>query len=331
VGRDKQSIILTIDGGLRVKSWSNEFEKVWEKHTGEIENCLLYEIIPLGKSTIHSVKQILNNGKPVKLKGVALPCPYGSSEVNINITPLNKKNLSLGAKISLEPTFTCNKGLQTVGDKHLEEISSTTATLAHGIRNPLNAIKGAVVYIREKYAKEQHLIQFIKIVEEEIARLDAFVAHYLSTSLNQKTIAKIDVNSVLKKIEILISFQVKSRKIKSVFKYGSNAYMKVNPFLIEQAILNVITNALESMSCGGQLTITTECINRSGGKYALVEISDTGCGIAKSTSRVLSSHKEGRGFGLLITYEILRSIHGHVEIRSKRGKGTIVRLYFPCV
>ena len=331
MGRDKQkSITVTIDDGLRVKSCSNEFETVWKKHAGEIEDRLLHEIIPLRKSTIHSIKQVFNNGRPIKLKGVTLPCPYGSSEVNINITPLNKMKLSLGAKILLEPTFTCTNGRQTFEDKHLEEISSTSATLAHGIRNPLNAIKGAVVYISEKYAGEKHLIQFIKIIEEEIARLDSFVAHYLSTSINQKTIAKIDVNSVLKKIEILISFQVKSRKIKSVFKYGSNAHVKINPFLIEQAILNVINNALEAMSRGGQVTITTECINRSGGKYALVEISDTGCGIAKGIPLVLSS-KKGRGFGLLITYEILRSVHGHVEIRSRRGKGTIVRLYFPCV
>jgi two-component system nitrogen regulation sensor histidine kinase GlnL len=249
----------------------------------------------------------------------------------MNITTLNKKKLSLGAKITLDPAFQCNDGKHTFENRITEKIIHSATTVAHGVRNPLNAIKGAAVYIREKYAKEAHLLPFLKIIEEEIGRLDAFIAHYLSSSMNQSIMDEVDVNSVLKKIEILISFQVKSHKIKAVFKCGYPLCVKVNPFLLEQAILNVINNAIEAMSHGGLLTITSKSIKRSGRKYALIEISDTGCGINKSTRRVLSSDKEGRGFGLPITYEILRSVRGHVEIKGLSGMGTAVKLFVPCL
>jgi two-component system nitrogen regulation sensor histidine kinase GlnL len=235
-----------------------------------------------------------------------------------------------GAQISAETCLKCNllEGIDQT--QKLGEISSTAATLAHGVRNPLNAIKGSVVYIREKYAGEKRLIQFIKIIEEEIARLDAFIAHYLSTSISQKSIDTIDINSVLEKIEILTSLQVQSRKLKALYELGCIRPVKINPFQLEQAILNVINNAMEAMSPGGQLTIKTKSLNRSGTRFALVEISDTGCGIAKDLPGVISSQNKGRGFGLFITHEILRSVGGHLEIKSERGTGTIVRLYFPC-
>jgi two-component system, NtrC family, nitrogen regulation sensor histidine kinase GlnL len=259
-----------------------------------------------------------------------LSCPYGSCEIDMKIVPLDKTNPSRGAKVSLEPNFLCKKETQSPEHTRMEEISSSVATLAHGVRNPLNAIKGAVVYIREKYSREKNLRVFTKIMEEEIARLDAFIAHYLSTAIEQKRIAAIDINSILQKIEVLMSFQVQSHKIKSVYHFGSIPRVKVNPFLIEQAFLNVINNAIEAMSQGGKLTITTESVNRSGKQYVLVEIADTGSGIMKSMPQRLLSQREGRGFGLLITHEILRSVSGHLEITSKRGKGTVVKLFFPC-
>jgi two-component system nitrogen regulation sensor histidine kinase GlnL len=331
MGRDKNSSIsFTIDDGLKLKSWSGEFEKIWGGKTPKIENCFFHEILPVNNATVNSVKRVLKDGKPVRLKEVKLSCPYGFCAIDMNIAPLDRKNLSNGVKISLAPAFICQKELQASDSVPMEEISSTVATIAHGVRNPLNAIKGAVVYIREKYPKEKNLNVFTRIMEEEIDRLDAFIAHYLSTAIEQKRIATVDINSVLRKIEILMSFQVQSHNIQPVYHFGSIPHVKINPFLIEQAFLNVINNAIEAMAQGGKLTITTEPVNRSKKQYVLVEIADTGSGIMKSISQTLSSHRKGRGFGLLITREIIKSVSGHLEITSKRGIGTVVRLFFPC-
>lgn len=322
---------MIIDEDLRVRSCSDEFASIWGRHAKTEEPYLLQEIIPLKTSVLASVREIFQNGKPVTLTGITMPCPYGSCDVEMSIHPIDTKRLFRGATVQLYPTFICEKADRLFGDRHREKIINTTTTLAHGVRNPLNAIKGAVVYIREKYAEEKNLAKFIGIIEEEINRLDTFIAHYLSTCATQKDNERVDVNSILKKIEVLTLFQVQSHGITAVFRYGSVSHVRINPFLMEQAVLNVINNAIEAMVGGGRLRIKTKPVNRAGKHYALVEISDTGGGIVRSSSPLQPPHKKGRGFGLLITYEVLRSVHGYLEISSKAGKGTTVRMYFPCV
>jgi two-component system nitrogen regulation sensor histidine kinase GlnL len=328
---NEKTFSLVVDGKLRVKSCSDEFSSVWGSHEKETGPRLLHEMIPLGTSALESIKSIFHNGKPINLKGIALPCPYGVCEATLSIHPVNSRNASLGAVVQMTPAFICHKAGHIAADKNMEEIRTATTTLAHGVRNPLNAIKGAVVYIREKYTREKNLVKFIHIIEEEINRLDTFIAHYLSASVTRRSIERVDVNSILNKIEILTSFQVQSHGIQANFQYGDIGTIKINPFLLEQAILNVINNAVEAMSRKGRLRVRTEAVNRAGKHYVLIEISDTGGGIAKTPSVGQGIHDKGRGFGLLITYEVLRSVQGHLEISSKGGKGTSVRMYFPCI
>jgi two-component system nitrogen regulation sensor histidine kinase GlnL len=107
----------------------------------------------------------------------------------------------------------------------------------------------------------------------------------------------------------------------------------INAFQIEQAILNIINNSLEAMQSGGQLMVRTYQKALSGSDFLVVEISDTGPGIAEGKIDTLAmpsdAEKEGRGFGLFITREILQYYGGHLEIKSRKGTGTTIRLHLP--
>jgi two-component system nitrogen regulation sensor histidine kinase GlnL len=105
----------------------------------------------------------------------------------------------------------------------------------------------------------------------------------------------------------------------------------INSFHLEHAILNVLNNAIEAMPSGGRLMVKTQSEFRSGIEFATIEISDTGHGIAggRSNGMIISSNVKGKGLGLFITREILRSCGGHLEIKSQRGMGTTAKLYVP--
>jgi len=85
------------------------------------------------------------------------------------------------------------------------------------------------------------------------------------------------------------------------------------------------------MPSGGRLTVKTQSEIRSGTDFALIEISDSGPGMAvdRNGDMVTPSKVKGKGLGLFITREILRSCGGHLEVKSKRGLGTVVKLYVP--
>jgi signal transduction histidine kinase len=104
-----------------------------------------------------------------------------------------------------------------------------------------------------------------------------------------------------------------------------------NPFHLEQAILNVINNAIEAMKSQGTLTIRTCAEKRPEGQFIVIEVIDTGQGMeaANIEDRELD-HTKGRGFGLFIAHEMVKYYNGRLEIRGEKGKGTTVRFYLPC-
>jgi two-component system nitrogen regulation sensor histidine kinase GlnL len=213
----------------------------------------------------------------------------------------------------------------------LPDIGKIASTFAHGVRNPLNAIKGAVVYLREKYANEKKLIEFTTIIEEEIARLDNFIANFLSTSVSEKDLRTTDINVLLKKIEVLTSLQAQLRNIEAIFEYGKPVMVTVNSFHLEHAILNVLNDAIEAMPSGGKLMVKTKSEYRCDDEFATIEITDTGHGMAMGMrdELVVPSKIKGKGSGLFVTREILRSCGGRLEIKSQRGSGTRAKLYIP--
>lgn len=325
--------IFSVDRRLRIISWSEDLEKIYGKSSCAVQGTPYYKIIPrINKGSTDAVTQVLRNGRTIRLKGYQIPCFCGEMKANIQITPSKNRNGNICcANIIIEAQPSCAISKSLKQSQRLVDIGKIAATLAHGMRSPLNAIKGAVVYIREKYTNEKKLSEFTNIIEEEISRLDNFIAKFLSTSIYDKGLSETDINLVLKKIEVLTYLQAKSHKIETIFEYGNISPVILNSFHLEQAILNVINNAIEAMPSGGRLAVKTKSDIYSGTKFAMIEISDTGPGIVKGrTDDITTTSKEkGKGLGLFITREILQSCGGHLEMKSKRGLGTTAKLYIP--
>ncbi len=99
---------------------------------------------------------------------------------------------------------------------------------------------------------------------------------------------------------------------------------------MKQALLNVVINGIQSMSQGGQLTISAHREENS----VVAEISDQGLGIAQDVQHKVfelyfTTKKEGNGIGLAQTYQILQWHYGSVEFQSAEGVGTTFRFRVP--
>jgi two-component system nitrogen regulation sensor histidine kinase GlnL len=323
----------SVDRALKINSWSEELEVIYGKSSAEVQGIPYHKIIPrINQNSKDAVMQVLKTGRPMSLKGNHITCFCGDGKASIRITPLKDKVGKVnGVNVAISAYPSCAVWRRLKQSQRLLDIGKIAATFAHGVRNPLNAIKGAVVYLREKYASEAKLVEFTKIIEEEISRLDNFIAKFLSPSISEKGLSETDINSVLKKVEVLTSLQAQSRKIETFFNYGYTYPVAINSFHLGHAILNIINNSMEAMPSGGRLMVKTQSEIRSGTDFALIEISDSGPGMAvdRNGDMVTPSKVKGKGLGLFITREILRSCGGHLEVKSKRGLGTVVKLYVP--
>jgi two-component system nitrogen regulation sensor histidine kinase GlnL len=329
-----------VDKRLRIISWDKNSSRIYKKSASEVQGLAYYKVIPRIKiGSKDAVLEALKTGKTLTLSGYQSICFYGQPKVYIRINPQrdNKGKIN-DANILIRQHSGCAAFDKLRESKRFIDIGKIAATLAHGVRSPLNAIKGAVTYLREKYAHEKQMTEFATIIEEEISRLDNFIAKFLSTSIQDEGFLETDINSLLKKIETLVFLQTQSLKINSIFKYGKTFPIMVNSFQIEQVVLNIINNAIEAMPSGGTLFVNTKSEIESDKEYTVIEVKDTGCGIVEGRRRmqrlegkdmISLSEKSGKGLGLFIAREILKSCGGHLEIKSKRGRGTTVKLYIP--
>jgi two-component system, NtrC family, nitrogen regulation sensor histidine kinase GlnL len=324
---------LTVDNDLRIKTWSKGLESARGKSSSAVRGMAYHEILPkLDHNGTDAVIQVIREGKPVTISAYHVNCFYGIVKGNVIIRPLRNRHGNVtGAQIEfgLQPECTMHQKLCEC--QPFIDIGKIASSLAHGVRNPLNAIKGAVVYLREKYAHEETLLEFTTMMEEEISRLDRFISSFLSSSLSELGLTRTDLNALLKKIEVFISLQAHAKGIRTVFEYGDILPLVVDPFHIEQAVLNVINNALDAMARGGELTVASSLELCAGAESVVIEVSDTGPGLSRAMieREGVSGKENGHGFGLFITREVMRFYGGHVEIRSRRGVSTTVRLCLP--
>jgi two-component system nitrogen regulation sensor histidine kinase GlnL len=328
-----KEISFSTDKKLRISSWGKEVAEYTGQSSTQIVGNKYYEIMPrIFTDNKDALSEAIKNKKTLSLRGYSFNCLFGRIKADIKIKPMRSGNQIVDSvKVIISPHSSCEVARKLHQSQRLIDIGKIASTLAHGVRNPLNAIKGAVVYLREKYNYEEPLIEFTKIMEEEISRLENFISRFLSSSVSDTEVKETDINSLLKKIEIFTSLQIYTRNVQSLYELGSIPPITINSFHLEQAILNVINNAIDAMTNGGELRIRTFTEERSGRIFVVIAISDTGPGMIDRRIDDLSSEnrENGRGFGLFITYEILKHYGGHLEIDSKKNIGTTIKLFIP--
>jgi two-component system nitrogen regulation sensor histidine kinase GlnL len=332
-GSSESSCFFEVDKDLRIVSLGRDLEEVCGRDRSEVEGRLYHEVFPrITCEDGDAVERVLIDGTSKTVRGCTSACFYGSVSSDVEVRPLrDRKGKSRGASVTFCSSPACALYRELQKSRPLIDIGKIASSLAHGVRNPLNAIKGAVVYLNEKYASEKPLVEFTRIIQEEISRLDGFIARFLSSSIIEEGLSETNINAVVRKAEILVSFQARSHNIKTLFGYGTAAPVTANAFHLEQAVFNVINNAIEAMGSGGYLTVRTGTETRDGLRYAVIAVSDTGSGMPETNGKELTSVStaRGKGFGLFLTREFLRYYGGHLEIESKKGVSTTVRLYLP--
>ncbi|MDA8172483.1 MAG: ATP-binding protein [Nitrospiraceae bacterium] len=336
----KKSYSFCTDENLRI-DWSEEGFRELVGCAGDPRGRRYYEILPKIKAgNRDAVRMAISGGTPVALKSFCMrfsSCQFFADVVIKPLSPGRKGFSQKGkrrARITICPRDYCQLAKQLYNYQPLIDIGKMASILAHGVRNPLNAIKGAVVYLGERYRQEKHLLEFTRLMEEEISRLDNFISKFLSAGIAEMGQA-VDINSLMKKIEVFVSLQALANGIKSEFRYAPKLPEAViNPFQLEQAVLNVVNNAIEAMGRGGKLRVRT--LLQAGRHHhprerglVVISISDTGSGVLGGKNERPAAADKGKGFGLFLTREILRNYGGLLQIKSRKGAGTTVRLCIP--
>jgi len=222
--------------------------------------------------------------------------------------------------------------------ERLSSLGQLAAGVAHEIRNPLNAISMATQRLKRDFvpadeSKIQEFRNLSGVIRDEIRRLNGIIEEFLSFSKSRRLeLSNFSVTEVLQKIVSLMSEEAKARGITLETKWRlAPAVIPMDINKLQQAFLNFIKNAMESITGKGTITLTVDKENKN---YLIVSISDTGCGmtaeeIEKIFSPEYTTKEKGLGLGIPLAMEIIRGHGGDVRVVSRRGFGTTFEIILP--
>ena len=220
--------------------------------------------------------------------------------------------------------------------REIEELSRLTGGLAHEIKNPLSTIKLNLRLISEDTdtsgLNTARNLRKIDVVQKETDRLEQILDDFLRyIGRTEPEPVDVDINELLGDMVDFYSPQAVSGAVTIRSGFCREALVcKIDPDMVKQVILNLFINAQQAMPTGGELIIRTEARK----KNAIIEISDTGTGIAsEKIDRIFeayyTSKPSGSGLGLPTAAKIIEAHDGRITVNSQPDKGTSFTISLP--
>lgn len=230
-----------------------------------------------------------------------------------------------------------NREEQIIQSKKLASIGILVAGVAHELNNPLNNISLIAQTYTELYDKlsEEQRIEFVVKIEGETERIKGIVKNLLDFAKPKKPILeKANVNAIINKTLKLMQNMLDVSNINTRLNLASRLpAVFIDENQIQQVFVNLIVNAIQAMTTGGTLTIST----RIGTEPDTVEVGirDTGKGIPQEFLPHIfdpfftTKEDGGTGLGLWVSYGIIKHHGGNILAESKPGVETVFTVQLP--
>jgi PAS domain S-box-containing protein len=247
-------------------------------------------------------------------------------------------------------TETRSLELQLRQSQKLEAVGKLAGGIAHDFNNILTVIIGSASLLQMKTDKENPALGHAELILSAAEKAADLTRGLLAFSRRQLIQPQpVNLNHQVREMEKLLPrFIGEDIELRCCLAERELVVM-ADPSQFDQILMNLVTNARDAMPDGGVLTIETDPVEMTEeyprthgfgtpGCYALLSVSDTGCGMDEATqARIFEpffTTKEvgkGTGLGLAVTYGIVKQHNGYINVYSEPGHGTTFRVYLPLV
>jgi two-component system, cell cycle sensor histidine kinase and response regulator CckA len=227
------------------------------------------------------------------------------------------------------------------------EISANTmtASFAHEIRNPLAGIKGVADAFLQRGQLTLQEREWMEAIRCEVVKIDARMREVLDAS--QPPVVNVKpclLSDLISGVVQLATHQVKSINhhqgrhisVELIDATTTPLVMSLDAAKIEDAVLNLVLNAIESIKGNGRVAVTVRTVSTGNGGdgEALIEVSDNGSGIPLEVRRRIfeprfTTKREGSGLGLAAVRRTAAEYHGRINFKTRVGRGSKFVLALP--
>jgi two-component system phosphate regulon sensor histidine kinase PhoR len=218
------------------------------------------------------------------------------------------------------------------------------ANVSHELRTPITSIKGFVETLLDGALENQtDAKRFLSVLGRQADRLNAIIEDLLLLSSIEQSTERAEVElqeagiaDVLRSASELCEPKSKEKSIAVTVACPADLTLRVNPALLEEALVNLIDNAVKHSDAGARVAVEAK---REQGEV-VISVADQGCGIEPEhlprlferfyrVDRGRSRKLGGTGLGLAIVKHIALAHGGRVSVDSTPGRGSIFRIHLP--
>jgi two-component system, NtrC family, sensor histidine kinase HydH len=216
--------------------------------------------------------------------------------------------------------------------ERLFALGQLSAGLAHEIRNPLASVAGAAGILQRNTSLGRKDAECVEIISKECQRLNRLVSNFLGFARPRTPkYQRIDAATALDSVIELASHALGTQRIrlrKEVFP--QLPAVECDPELLQQVLLNLVMNAIQSMPDGGELVVSA----RPRSDRMFIQVKDEGCGIKpEDRDRIFdpffTTKENGSGLGLSVAHQIVEQHGGLLTAEANSGKGMTFSVSLP--
>ena len=315
--------VILIDSKKKILSWNSGARKIFGYHAEEVVgnkiNILFHEandyIDLLDGENVFKRKDGSNFPGLISNK----PLQDGQNTGNVLVV---KDNTEQKEREYLEKLLIQSEKLFTLG--------RLAAGVAHEINNPLAAIS-LHTQIMLKKKRDEKMYQRLEIINKETNRAARIVKRLLDFAhQSEPKIGTVDINREIDNVLDVLEPQLDRMKLRVDLE--PIPLIMADGEQIQQVIMNMLTNSIQSITTDGEIIIRTS----AGNDHIEINITDNGCGISEENiGRIFDPFfttkmpGEGTGLGLSICYGIIKKHNGSIDVMSEPGKGTTFKVRLP--
>ncbi|WP_158639164.1 ATP-binding protein [Elioraea rosea] len=300
-----------------------------------------------------SAMRVARTGLELRLGRDAQPATdqqAGATVALVSVSPLLEDDGAVGGAVVRLIDITRHRALETqlAQTQKMQAVGQLAGGIAHDFNNLLTAIIAAtdmsLARIEHDEATQGDLVHIRRSAERGAALVRQLLAFGRKQTLQPRVIS---LNAAIEDVASLLRRLLGQRIAIALDLDRPGNLVRVDPVQFDQVIVNLALNARDAMPRGGRLSIRTGAITLyrplvrgqeviPPGRYAMVEVADTGTGIAphhvgRLFEPFFTTKREtgGTGLGLAMVYGIVRQTDGFIAVESTQGEGTTFRIYLP--
>lgn len=219
---------------------------------------------------------------------------------------------------------------QLAQSESLSNLGQLAASIAHEIRNPMTSLKGFTQLMQ--FETNEKGARYLKIIEQEIDRIDKILNEFLQLSKPKKfNMEIVDVqNLVGEVVEFMLPQALLAGVELKLISLSKISYFETDSILVKQILINSIKNAIEAMADGGMIYVQVT----SGDGEIVISIHDEGPGIDLDKLQMYfeafyTTKEYGTGLGLAHAAKVMKEMNGRIAVENNLAGGASFYFYFP--